>query len=126
MRNDINFKRKLWRTYIEGGMDYGSQVWSPTCNAKLSHLESVLRSYLANTEGLEVYNHWERLSMARLSSIQRRHERYKIMYIWKIVNGLVPNFGINWNENSRRGLMIEIPTLNSKVPDSVKTLRDLL
>ena len=104
-------------------MDYGSQLWSPTNTKQLSNLESVLRGYLANTEGLEPFNHWERLKMIKLSSLERRHERYKITYIWKVVNGLCPNFGLDWEYQCKNGLMIKIPVLNSKVTARVKTLR---
>ena len=46
------------------------------------------------------------------------------MYIWKILNGNVPNFGIKFSKTDHRGIMVEIPFLNSKVKDSVKTLRE--
>ena len=82
-----------------------------------------MRGYLANTEGLEPFNHWERLKMIKLSSIERRHERYKITYIWKVVNGLCPNFGLDWEYQCNNGLMIKIPVLNAKVTERVKTLR---
>ena len=72
-------------------MDYGSQVWSPIETTKLAHLETVLKSYLCHIDGLNNMNHWERLKAARLSSIQRRLERYKNFYILKTINGLVPN-----------------------------------
>ena len=60
----------------------------------------------------------------RLSSVERRHERYKIFYIWKVVNGLCPNFGLSWKYCVKSGLMINIPVMNSKVPAQVKTLRE--
>ena len=34
----------------------------------------------------------DRLSLLRLYSLQRRRERYCIIYVWKIIEGLVPNF----------------------------------
>ena len=49
----------------------------------------------------------------KLSSIQRRHERYKILYVYKIKEGLVPNldphpltkesFTLQFNSNPRAG-----------------------
>ena len=123
-RKDMELRRRLWRTYVESAMDYGSQLWSPINTKQLSNLESVLKGYLANTEGLESCNHWERLKRMKLSSVERRHERYKIFYIWKVVNGLCPNFGISWKHCDKSGLMIRIPVMNSKVPAQVKTLRE--
>ena len=52
----------------------------------------------------------------KLSSIQRRMVRYRIMYIWKVVSGKVPNFGLKWTENSIRGKMVTIKNYNSSTP----------
>ena len=61
-----------------------------------------------HTEGLQEFNYWERLQKMTLQSVQRRHERYRLIYIWKVVNGLVPNCGLNW-ASSRYGTKIIIP-----------------
>ena len=55
-----------------------------------------------------------------LSSIQRRHERYKIIYVYKIKEGLVPNlpndpmhphksYSLVFKFNRRHGIRCEIP-----------------
>ena len=54
-----------------------------------------------------------------LSSIQRRHERYKILYTYKIKEGLVPNlpshplkqesFALQFHQNPRTGVRCSIP-----------------
>ena len=36
-------------------------------------------------------NYWERLYELKLCSLQRRHERYVIMYIWRKTQHVVPN-----------------------------------
>ena len=41
-------------------------------------------------------HYWKRLELFRLFSNQRRMERYKIFYIWKSLNGHVPNIGLKW------------------------------
>jgi len=81
VRNDVSFMRKRWRTYIEGAMDYGSEVWSQIKTTKLAYLETVLKSNLSHIDGLNNMNHRVHLKAARLSSIQRRNERYKFFYI---------------------------------------------
>ena len=44
-----------------------------------------------------------------MNSEQRRLERYKIIYTWKVLEGLVPNCGISEApENSRQGRRCEI------------------
>ena len=45
----------------------------------------------------------------KIYSVQRRLERYRVIYLWKILKGLVPNFGIEWDTTERRGTYIIIP-----------------
>ena len=53
----------------------------------------------------------ERLNIFKLTSLQRRFERYKILYVFKILNNLVPNCGVQvtTKSESRTGLKIEVP-----------------
>ena len=43
-----------------------------------------------------------------MSSVQRRFQRYRIIYIWKILAGLTHNFGIIWRKHPHRGTLIDI------------------
>ena len=56
----------------------------------------------------------QRLKALRMNSVQRRHERYKIIYLYKIKSGLVPNIsethGIKFYPNKRFGSTCHIPT----------------
>ena len=73
-------------------------------------MEEPLKAFTRKISGCSQLNYWERLAKLKLSSIQRRFERYKIFYIWKALNGLVPNFGINVaNTSDLRGWIIAIP-----------------
>ena len=104
----------MLRTYILPVLDYASQVWSPVSQSELNKLEAVQRTYTYRTDGMENLNYWERLQSMNLQSIQRRHERYKVIYLWKIINGLVPQCDVKWTINNRRGIMITIPPIKSK------------
>ena len=44
-------------------------------------------------------NYWQRLESFNLSSIQRRVERYRIVYSWKSLNGYAPPLGLRWSTN---------------------------
>ena len=81
-------------------MDYASQVWSLVSQTELNKLESIQRTFSSRTEGMEDLNYWQRLTKMNL---QRRHERYKVIYLWKIINGLVPQCNVSWTSNDRRG-----------------------
>ena len=103
-------------------MDYGSQVWAPIDSTNIMKLENILKSFSRNIDGLQDKNYWERLKKLKVNSIQRRMERYRILYIWKTITGKVPNYGLKWNQNERRGLMVDIRNYRSEVPEYVKTL----
>ena len=47
-----------------------------------------------------------------LMSLQRRRERYIILQVWKILNGISPNdIGMKFRETSRKGTIAAIPPL---------------
>ena len=55
----------------------------------------------------------QRLKQLKTYSIQRRHEWYKVLYIYKIKEGIVPNisktYGIKFTNNGRQGCRCEVP-----------------
>ena len=53
----------------------------------------------------------DRLSAMNLTSIQRRFDRYRILYTRKVVRGEVPPVGIKLRDkdNARDGIKMEIP-----------------
>ena len=57
-------------------------------------------------KGMRQYNYWERLQVMKMISTERRTERYKIIYMWKVINGKVPDLGFSFQslEESRSGL----------------------
>ena len=58
-------------------------------------------------------------------SQERRMERYRIVYIWKILEGLVPNCGVECDkENARLGRKVKIPSLSKNGRQAVQTLRE--
>ena len=57
---------------------------------------------------LKTLNYWELLAM-RVYSVERRFQRYAIIYIWKIMENQVQNYGLKWTSNDRKGKMVDIP-----------------
>ena len=101
---------KLWKSLIQPNLDYCSQLWSPVDQpGPLGALEEPLKAFSRKVYGCQHLNYWQRLSFLNISSIQRRFERYKIIYIWKSISGLVPSLGLTLAFTSTRGRMIEIP-----------------
>ena len=60
----------------------------------ISLLESVQRAFTKHIQGMHTYSYADRLSMLKLYSLQRRRDRYTIIYVWKILESIVPNLNI--------------------------------
>ena len=67
--------------------------------------------------------------MLSLYSLERRRERYIIMYVWRILEGLTPNFnhpdagGIRTMYSDRRGRTCHVPAVSQYIPASVQNIR---
>jgi hypothetical protein len=95
-------------------------------NLKLSEIENLQRNLSSKIPSVRHLDYWSRLHHLQLLSQQRRLERYRIIYVWKILEGLVPNCGEETNNQGRLGRMCQIPELKKKAPASIKKLRDAL
>jgi hypothetical protein len=67
--------------------------------------------------------YWDMLSFLRLYSVERRSERLKVLYTWKVLENLAPNYGITVNQTSTSGRLCGVPPLITGIPESVKNLR---
>ncbi len=59
-------------------------------------------------------------------SIQRRNERYAIIYMWRILEGQVPDFThgkLKHTINRRRGRSFIIPLVKSSLPKHIQNIR---
>ena len=67
---------------------------STRCPHKASEiqlLENIQRPFTAKVNGMSNLYYWERLQFLQLYSLERRRERYLVIYTWKTLEGLVPN-----------------------------------
>ncbi|MEL7079429.1 MAG: reverse transcriptase family protein, partial [Cyanobacteria bacterium J06582_2] len=121
-KRDILTMRALWISLVRPIIDYCSPLWSPSPKSYgcIDKLEGVLRSYSKHVENLQDKNYKERLKALNLQSIQRRHERYKIIYVYKIKESIVPNlpqnpfnsdfsFALKFSQTTRNGIRCSIP-----------------
>lgn len=121
MSRDFTFLKFFWRTYILPHLDYASQLWALAQSSSLELLEGLLRTFMTWFPGTQDMSYWERLSFLKMSSIQRRFERYRVLYTWKILQEKVPNCGISWHSTPTTGRLCLLPA--SKECASVRTLR---
>ena len=117
--------RTLWRSLCQPHQDYASQLWSPVDSpGELAAQEAPLRSFTRRIVGLRDTPYWERLAECKLLSTDRRQERYKIIYAWKIIQGMVPNCGMTFsNPTGRRGRLFKLPSLSGSRA-LVRTLKE--
>ena len=59
-----------------------------------------------------------------MRSQQRRFERYRILYTWKVLKGRVPNCGISTFKCDRKGRLCTIPNISKNAKKSVQNLRE--
>ena len=87
----------LLHSLIQPRLDYCSQLWSPRDQVSINRLEVVQRQFsqIRNFSLLDK-KYWEKLSIRKVYSQERRCERYQ---------GLVDGYTVNWQWNQRRGRM---------------------
>ena len=118
------FMKFMWKTYIQGHIDYCSQLWQPLQSGLLQRVEGLQKSWTKRIPQISHLNYWERLTILKMNSQQRRLERYRIIYIWKILENKVPNCGIKSDQNCSRGRMCILPPISKQSRLSIKTLRE--
>ena len=95
----------LFNSLVLSRLDYASQLWSPHLLKSVYLLEKVQCSFTKHIAGMHSMSYEERLKHLNLYSIQRRRDRYHIIYLWKIIEKIVPNLSapITCTYSERRG-----------------------
>ena len=103
----------LWKTLVLSKLDYCSQLWDPSKKGYIQDLELVQRDFIKRINGLSELDYWQQLKSLALYSLQRRRERYMIIYVWKILENLVPNLDsknpVRSRDHGRRGRLCNEP-----------------
>ena len=114
----------IWKAIIQTKIDYCSQLWSPNSQGSILKIESIARSFTSRISGLENKNYWERLQDLRLYSQERRRERYIIIFLWKVAQGLVQGYDMDFVYSDRRGRLAVVRPYNPKAPTQVRKARE--
>ena len=119
----------LFRSLVIPHLEYCCQLWSPHLMGDIQKLEAVQRSFTARISGIGHLSYWERLTSLKLYSLERRRERYQILYIYKIIQKLVPNlsderFKITTIMSVRGNRDCKIPAINNRATARVRTLTE--
>ena len=122
---DINFMKQLWKTLIIPHIDYCSQIYMPVDKGSIATLEKLQRNFLNRIPQIRNKSYWEQLDSVKIPSIERRLERYRIMYVFKILENVVPNCGLELSHtiNDRVGRKLLVPRIIKNSPSSIKKAR---
>merc|ERR1712240_909911 len=104
----------MFISLVRPSIDYCSQVWGPCEDPVLDSLEKVLKDFSKLIPEIRNFSYEERLKRLNLHSIQRRFDRYRVIYMKKIQLGLVPNPGVVMDHTpvSRNGATFKVPDKN--------------
>ena len=78
-------------------LEYCSQLWCPTTKGNIQAGEMVQRNFLRKIAGIKNFSYWEQLRYLKLYSLERRRERYRIIYILRILESISPNIQMIYN-----------------------------
>ena len=126
----------LLKQLIYPTIEYNSILWSPTDQSLIDLLESVQNNFLKkiNSDMPPDSDYWDRLRWYKLYSLQRRRERYAIIYTWKVIHNLYPNPGFHLNtitedhaQHPNEGILLDLDRNGLTAhhnPDLPKWLKD--
>jgi hypothetical protein len=83
---------QLWKSIVIPRLDYCSQLWNPHQNYLIKQREDIQKFFVRNIAGFRHKSYASALQELGLYSLQRRRERYQIIYyLWSIIEGITPN-----------------------------------
>ena len=124
-RRSMNVMKTIWKSLVQPKMDYCSQLWSPGDQESINKLESVQRHFTSKVIGLEGLDYWERLEKMKMNSQERRRERYMVIFLWKLSQGLAKGYSVNFSSiHERRGRTIEPCKVARSSPAAVRNARE--
>ena len=117
----------LWKSLVLSKLDYCSQLWSPTNKGDIQKLEMVQRSFIRKIDDIRHLDYWAQLKKLHLYSLERRRERYIMIYIWHILEHQVPDITsgkiFSINEGGRLGRKSSFPPISNNAPSEIKKIR---
>ena len=116
----------LLRSLIQPRLDYCSQLWSPRDQHSINRLEEVQRQFINQIRDISLrdMNYWDKLSLLKVYSQERRRERYQICFLWKQSQGLIEGFSIKWQWSDRRGRLAVPNSILRQAPAKIRQARE--
>ena len=124
----------LFKSLVIPVLEYCSPLWSPFDSFHVKLLERVQREYTKRISDFSTYQedlgydvcyipYQERLQKLNIFSLQRRRDRYMLIYVFKIIHGYQPNAGFQWTFNARTGFHLSPFGHSDTCPHWVRKIR---
>ena len=111
----------LYKTFIRSKVEYCNLVWAPHKQTEIAAIESIQRAFTAKIEEVQHLDYWERLEELKLYSLERRRERYMIIYAWQQLEGIKENI-MKFDATRRgRGRLINSRVIPWTIPKKNRT-----
>lgn len=115
----------IYKALIRSKLEYVCPVWDSTKIEDIITLEGVQRYYTSKINTVYNLHYYDRLRSLKLMSLQRRRERYSIIMMFKIINGITPNdLHLQWTNSERRGVRVKIPPIARDAKSKYVTMFD--
>ena len=103
---------KMFNTYVKSKMEYCCIVWSPVQQTLIYELEKIQKNFTSKINGMEELDYHERLEKLNMYSLERRRDRYMIIYGWQQLEGQKENIlrlKTSWTGRDRKIISSKIP-----------------
>ena len=119
----------MWKSLVLLILDYCSQLWCPQKKGNIQMIEEIQKSFTRKIPMHGREDYWDRLSSLHLYSLERRRERYRIIYVWKMLENMVPNLTseqskIRSNISLRYGRQCVVPAISRAASSQVCSIRE--
>merc|ERR1712030_253882 len=82
---------RMFGSYIGSKLECCGVVWSPSVKKGMNDIENIQRAFTGGVEGVEELNYHQRLKELKMYSMERRRERYMIIYGYQQLEGIKEN-----------------------------------
>ena len=98
---------------------------APSDQTSINKIEAVQRSLVNQVRDhkLVVLNYWKKLNELGVYSEERRRERYIIIFLWKISQGMVSGYSVEFAHGRNGRTIVPRPYVRT-APTSVRNARE--
>ena len=96
----------------------------PLKSGEIERIENLQKQFTKRIPEVRDLSYWDRLKKLKMLSQERRMERYRIIYTWKILEGKSPNCGLESKNHERLGRLCIIPQIKATSRKAIQTLME--